>query len=206
MRKSREKAFTLVELLICLALSVLVGGILYLLQSTGSKQLSKGITRLILQSGARLKLERMISDLRCAKEVLEITPSSIKIGMDRAVGGESTGNIEYITVTYAVEKDKGKSKLIRTENQEAPVEIFSTEKIDEEIFFPFFETPPEEDQEDPIFTRFDMRVNDSAQRKRITFIRIRLKMVQNKESVTLATAVSLRQASQLLKQPHWKYR
>ncbi len=207
MKRKKFRGFTLVELMIALALSVLVGGTLYLLQSTGMSQVSKGTTRLIIQSDMRIKMEKLVADLRCAEEVLEISPNSIKIGMHKTVGDEgSSGKIDYFTVKYELEKIKDKFTILRSENQEAPKEIFSAGLIEHDIFCPFYETPPDEGEENPTFDRFDMSVNDSDQRKRITFIRIRMKVRQNKEHAILATAVTLRPAHQLLKQPNWKFR
>ena len=207
MRRTTKPGFTLVELLIAMALSVLVGGILYLLQSTGLSQVSKGTTRLTLQSEMRRKLERLVQDLRCADEVAEITPDSIKILQRKSTGDENnSGDIELYTVNYSVEKKNKRSVLIRSDNKEPPTEIFAADHIESEVLFPFYEEPAIEDRENPNFFPYDMKTNDSGQRKNITFIRIRMKARQNKEFITLVTAVTLRPAHQRLIQPHWKLR
>jgi Tfp pilus assembly protein PilE len=198
--------FTLVELLIGMALSVLIGGILYLLQSTGLSQVSKGTTRLSLQSELRRKIELMVNDLKYAHEVLEISPSSIKISQHRGAGDARSGDIEFRTITYTLEKIKKKSILLRSINQDAPTELFATDHIESDIFIPFYEESASEERHTPRFEPFDMKSNDSGQRKSITFIRIRMKARQMKEFVTLVTSVTLRPAHQLLYQPNWQLR
>ncbi|MDD2998545.1 MAG: hypothetical protein PHV05_05740, partial [Candidatus Riflebacteria bacterium] len=73
------RGFTLVELLLGMSLTILVGGILYLMQTTGMSTVKKGTSQLLLTSEIRNKMERMVSDLRNAKEILEIQPDSIKM-------------------------------------------------------------------------------------------------------------------------------
>lgn len=207
MNQTKRKGFTLVELLIAMALSVLVGGILYLLQSTGLSQVSKGMTRTTLESEMRRKMERLISDLRCAYEILEISPKSIKFNQHKTTGNESrSSDIELFTITYSLEKVGKKSVIMRTDSREEPTEIFSADHVEPEVFFPFFEYPGDSENAEPLFESFNMAANDSGQRKNISFIRIRLKARQNKEFVTLISAVTLRPAHQRILQPCWKFR
>ena len=60
-----------------MSLTVLVGGILYLMQSSGISTINKGATKLLLTSEVRNKMEYIIEDLRNAKEVLDIKPAII---------------------------------------------------------------------------------------------------------------------------------
>ena len=53
--KKKYSGFTLIELLLGMSLTVLVGGILYLMQSTGMATVKKGATKLFLTSKVRIK-------------------------------------------------------------------------------------------------------------------------------------------------------
>ncbi|MBI3038582.1 prepilin-type N-terminal cleavage/methylation domain-containing protein [bacterium] len=199
--------FTLVELLIGMALMVLVGGVLYLLQSTGISTVTKGTTRLTLQSEVRRKLEQLISDLRCAKEVLEITPDSIKVSKFKDTKEEETsGDESLVTVKYSLERNGPRAVFLREEGKESPTEILSVSHIEAEIFRPFYEQPPANSSEKSSFLPFDTKTNDSDQRKRISFIIVRMKLRQNKEFVSISTAITLRTVHNGMLQPHWNFR
>ena len=70
MINKRNKGFTLVELLMGMSLTILVAGILYLMQSTGVSTVNKGATQLMLTSEVRNKMELIVRDIRNAKEIL----------------------------------------------------------------------------------------------------------------------------------------
>ncbi|MBF0498660.1 MAG: prepilin-type N-terminal cleavage/methylation domain-containing protein [Candidatus Riflebacteria bacterium] len=207
--ESRTPGFTLVELLVGMTLMILVGGVLYLFQSSALSTVSKGVTRLTMQSEVRLKLERMVSDFRGANEVLDVTESSIRISRYGS-GGEdaAVGDAALVTVSYELMKIKGTKRfaLYRSENREAPVELISADNIESEIFYPMYEDLPSTDPDALLYLPFDMHTNDSGQRKRISFLRLHIKMRQNREFVTITTSVSLRGAHQRLSQPAWKFR
>lgn len=196
--------FTLVELLLAMSLTILVGGVMYLLQSQGLSTVAKGTTRLTLQSELRRKMERLVADLRCAKEVLEISSDSIKISRfpDRQEDEDETPT--PIIITYQLEKKGNRCVFLRAERGEEPREVLSADHIDEAIFYPFYEE--EASVGGPAFHPFDVRENDSGQRSRITFIRIRMQVRQNREFLTLATSVTLRTPHSRLLQPNWHFR
>jgi len=200
--------FTLVELLIGMTLTVLLGGVMYVFQSQGISAVNKGTTRLTLQSEVRRKLERLINDLRTAEEILDIDPNAIRFsryipGPEEASMGEDAVQI----VKYSLERKGGKSVIFREEGNNPPEELLTADKIEDEMFFPYFE---EEDTESEtpgvLYKSFDMNANDSGERKRISFLRIRIKVRQNKEFVTVRTSLGLRVVHQRLAQPAWKAR
>ncbi len=199
-----RRAFTLVELLLAMSLTILVGGVMYLLQTQGLSTVAKGTTRLTLQSELRRKMERLVTDLRGAKEVLEVRPDFLKISRFPDRGQDEDEIPPLVVVTYHVERTEKRAVLVRAERGEAPVEILSADHIGEGIFRPFFVDHLPDGG--PQFTPFDMRVNDSDQRRRITFLRIQLRMRQGRESITLTTAVTLRIAHSRLLQPAWHFR
>ncbi len=199
-----SRAFTLVELLLAMSLTILVGGVMYLLQTQGLSTVAKGTTRLTLQSELRRKMERLVTDLRAAKEVLDIQPDMIKISRFPERQEDEEEIPAPVTVTYQIERKGKQAVLMRTERGEAPVEILSAEQINDDIFFPFFEDISPE--EGPSFTPFDMHANDSDQRRRISFIRIRMRIRQGREAISLGTSVTLRTVHSLLLQPGWHFR
>ncbi len=206
-RRKNKKAFTLVELLLGMSLTILVGGVLYLLQSTGMSTVRKNTATLTLTSELRNKLERIVADLRCTKEVINIKQDSIKIRVYKySKDKPDPGEDSLVTVTYEVEKLGKKMVLWRSENRENPIKLFSVDKIEEDIFFPYFEEKDENSPTGWSYYPFDMISNDSGQRKKISFIRIKLALKLQTDSSAMVTAVKLRPAASRIRQPNWKLR
>ena len=135
---SKKRAFTLVEVLLGMSLTVLVGGILYLMQTTGMSTVQKGTSQLLLNSEIRNKMERITSDLRNSKEILEIKPDLVKMRCYKySAANPDPGEDALITVTYEIERDEKQHVLWRTENRENPVKMLSLDKIGEDVFQPF---------------------------------------------------------------------
>lgn len=207
MMKSKKNAFTLVELLMGMSLTVLVGGILYLMQSTGVSTANKGATQLLLTSEVRNKMEHIVRDIRNAKEILEIKPDYLKIRTYKySVNKPDPGEDALVTVEYEVERNKRRNILWRSENRENPTKLLTFEEIGEEIFRPFYEAYEEESPTGWQYYPFDMISNDSGQRSRITFVKICLNFRQGKEEATLVTSATLKPAVSRLRQPNWKLR
>lgn len=205
--KKRKNGFTLVELLLGMSLTVLVGGVLYLLQSTGMSTVKKGTSQLMLTSEIRNKMERMVADIRNAKEVLDIKSDSIKLRTYKySPEKPEPGEDALVTVTYEVERNEQRHILWRIENRENPVKMLALDNIGEKLFFPFFEAKDEASPAGWSYYPFDMISNDSGQRQRISFIKIHLSFRQLSESAELVTSATLRPASSRLKQTHWKIR
>ncbi|PKL47411.1 MAG: hypothetical protein CVV42_13205 [Candidatus Riflebacteria bacterium HGW-Riflebacteria-2] len=202
-----DKGFTLVEVLLGMSLTVLVGGILYLMQSTGMSTVQKGTSMLMLNSEIRNKLERISNDLRNSKEILEIKPDMVKMRCYKySAEKPDPGEDALVTVAYEVERGEKQHILWRTENRENPIKMLALDKIGEDIFQPFYEG---NDPASPVgwsFYPFDMISNDSGQRQRISLIKIKLDLSHQRESAAVVTSVSLRPASSRIRQPNWKFR
>jgi type II secretory pathway pseudopilin PulG len=205
--KFRLRGFTLVELLLGMSLTVLVGGVLYLLQSTGMSTVKKGTTQLLLTSEIRNCMERMAADIRNSKEVLEVQPGMIKVrtykySKEKPEPGENA----LVTVIYELEKVGRNFVIWRTQNRENPLKLMSLQNIDPDIFYPYYEFY---DKASPVgwsYYPYDMVSNDTGQRKLISLVRIRLGFQQGAESSELQTSVNLRSAASRIRQPNWKYR
>lgn len=202
-----KKGFTLVELLMGMALTVLVAGILYLMQSTGVSTVNKGTTQLLLTSEVRNKMELIVKDLRNTKEVLDIKSDYIKIRTYKySIDNQEPGEDALVTVEYEIERTPKRNVLWRSENRENPSKLLSFESIDENLFKPYYELNNEQSPVGWNYYPFDMVANDSGQRSRITFINIMLKFKQGKEKAALSTAVTLKPALSRVRQPNWKLR
>ncbi|MBP5469629.1 MAG: prepilin-type N-terminal cleavage/methylation domain-containing protein [Candidatus Riflebacteria bacterium] len=202
-----RKGFTLVELLMGMALTVLVAGILYLMQSTGVSTVNKGTTQLLLTSEVRNKMELIVKDLRNTKEVLDIKSDYIKIRTYKySIDKQEPGEDALVTVEYEVERTPKRNVLWRSENRENPAKLLSFESIDENLFKPYYELYNEQSPVGWSYYPFDMVSNDSGQRARITFIKIMLKFKQGKEKAALSTSVTLKPALSRVRQPNWKLR
>ena len=205
--KKLKQGFTLVELLMGMSLTILIGGILYLLQSTGVSTVNKGATQLLLTSEVRNKMEHIIRDIRNAKEVLEIKPDYLKLRTYKySLDNQEPGEDALVTVEYEVERNEKRHILWRNENRENPTKLLTFEKINGDIFKPYYELNSEESPIGWMYYPFDMVSNDSWQRSRISFIRVVLNFSQGKEKATLATSATLRPASSRIRQPFWKLR
>lgn len=205
--KRTRKAFTLVELLMGMSLTVLVGGVLYLMQSTGVKTVNKGATQLLLTSEVRRKMEHLVRDLRNAKEILEIKPDYLKVRTYKySIDKPEPGEDALVTVEYEVERNQRKNVLWRSENRENPTKLLTFEKIGEELFQAYFEAYDEQSETGWSYYLFDTSANDSWQRSRITYVKINLNFTQAKETANLVTGVTLRPAASRLRQPNWKFR
>ena len=201
----QKSAFTLVEVLVAMSLMVLVGGVLYLIQSTGMSTVKKGSTRLILTSEARNKIEYLVRDLRNAKEILEVSGDSIKI---RTFSSKKTGTGDetLVTVQYEVERREKNCVFWRIENKENPQSLITVEKIGEEIFVPYYERPEENSVTGWTYVPYDLKSNDSGLRPLITFVKINLSFENAGEKVSIVTSATLRPAKSRLQQPNWKLR
>ncbi len=206
-KKHNKLAFTLVELLMGMSLTILVGGILYLMQSTGVSTVNKGATQLLLTSEVRNKMEHIITDLRNAKEVLDIKPDYIKLRTYKySINKPEPGEDALVTVEYEVERNPRRNILWRSENRENPTKLLTLEKIGDEIFQAYYEANEEESPTGWKYFLFDMISNDSWQRSRITFVKVLLNFKQGKEEATLVTSATLGPASMRIRQPFWKLR
>ncbi|MGM0600055.1 MAG: PilW family protein [Candidatus Rifleibacteriota bacterium] len=204
---TKPKGFTLVELLLGMTLTILVGGVLYLLQSTGMSTVKKGTTQLLLTSEVRNNMELIAADLRNSKEIVEIRPDFLKIRTYKfSKENPEPGESALVTVIYELDNSGKRSILWRTQGRGNPIKLLSVEKVNEQIFYPYFEAP---DKASPVgwsYYPFDMGENDSGQRKKISHVQIKLNFTQRSESAELVTTANLRAATSRIRQPEWKYR
>jgi hypothetical protein len=190
-----------------MSLTILVGGVLYLMQSTGMSTVKKGTTQLLLTSEIRNNMERIVADLRNSKEILEIKPGLLKVRTYKFdPENPDPGEDALVTVTYELEKSGRRTVLWRTENRENPIKLLALQQIDENIFYPYFEANDKASPTGWSYYPFDMISNDSGQRKRISYVQIRLKFTQQSESAELVTSANLRSATSRIRQPNWKFR
>lgn len=207
MIRTRKNGFTLVEVLMGMSLTILVGGILYLMQSTGVSTVNKGATQLLMTSEVRNKMEQIVRDLRNAKEILDLKPDYIKLrtykySLDKPEPGEDA----LVTIEYEVERTPQRHTLWRSENRENPTKLLTFESIGTDIFKAYYEIYEEESPLGWQYYPFDSNTNDSWQRSRITFVRILLNFKQGKEEAVLATSATLGPATSRVRQPNWKLR
>lgn len=205
--KSIIKGFTLIEVLIAMSLTVLIGGVLYLLQSTGSSTVIKGTSQLIMASEIRNTMEMIVNDIRNSKEVLDIEPDMIKIRTYKySLEKPDPGEDSLVTVTYEVEREGRHNTLWRTENRSNPIKMLAMDKINKGLFTPLYEVYDKGSPSGWSYLPFDMVSNDSGQRQKISMIRLKLDFVHLRDKSVVITSVNLRPAMSRLRQPNWKYR
>ena len=182
----KTKGFTLVEVLVAMSLTVLVCGVLFLLQSSGMTTVKKGSTQVLLASEARNKMEYIVRDFRNAKEILELTKSSVKL-RTYSDNIPEAGDSSLITVQYEIEKRDKNCVLWRIENKSKPQSLLTAEKIDENLFKPYYERLDETSVTGWVYLPYDLVSNDSWQRQFITYVQIRLSLENAGEKAVLTT-------------------
>lgn len=204
---SANQGFTLVELLLAMSLTILMGGVIYLLQSSGLRTVTKGTAKLTLHSDVRRKMEVLLQDLRCTNEVLEVSPDTLKLRVFQATEEEDViGDAALVTIVYGIERDTRRCRIFRTEGNLSPILLIELDSLEEPLFIPLYETYDANSADGSQFEFFDMRESDSGKRERISFMRIRFVGKRGAETTTIMTGVLLRPAHSRLLQPHWNFR
>ncbi|MFC1742555.1 PilW family protein [Candidatus Riflebacteria bacterium] len=193
--------FTLIEVSVALSISILVGGIVYSFWLFGMRTAGEGTSGLFLQGRVRRNLDKLIRELRCARFVNEINKNRIMISRfydkDTEPNSSHGGGQEFKKVEYFVRKVGKMAEFVRKEYSEEKV-MFRCNSIAEGIFTPYYESPKEKK-----YYPFDMVENDSDQRRKITFIRLRFSLKQRRKTFRIYSSVTLRTPHKLLNQPNW---
>jgi len=204
----KQTAFTLIEILVAMALTVLVGGIVYLFHASGSMQVNKGASSLFISSDLRNKMEIITEDIRNSKAILSLTPEQLKLSTYKNRPPFELGDSSLVTVTYDIEKDSDRKRAIlwRTEDKGKPEPLITCDDIEENAFRAYWKGSTEETDSGWYLYPFRSEQNDSWQREFISLVKIKLKVTVKGETAELETSVIPRPAESRTRQPNWKFR
>ncbi|MEZ7891901.1 MAG: prepilin-type N-terminal cleavage/methylation domain-containing protein [Candidatus Wallbacteria bacterium] len=204
--KSINAAFTMIELMISIALLASVMTISYTFYFFSANISNKGLDKISMQKTLRFNLEKICSDLRSAKEIVKIEPNMLEFKRfidekQQKPGINLFGDSEYRRIKYEYKKkgynDKFDAIYETVDGQEQLMMYFP--EIKEKIFEPYTF-----DSEDNLIA-FDMRENDSVLRSKISLIKIRFEVKGPKESLTLTSSVNPRYLYGFKQQPYWNF-
>lgn len=205
--KKRQVAFTFVEVLLAMALTLLVSGILFLFQNTGLSATKRSTSKLLMTSEIRNKMERISIDLRSTKEILEVRPSYLRVmAYKHTSQAYHIGDSALVTIAYELKRIGNQDVLMRTLENGTPEKLISLEHIDPEIFTPYYEKSYDSSLASWTYELFNMSENDSRLRALISFIKLKLSLRHINETFEVTSSVYLRPASSRIRQPSWKFR
>ncbi|PKK91758.1 MAG: hypothetical protein CVV64_03590 [Candidatus Wallbacteria bacterium HGW-Wallbacteria-1] len=207
-RQSRIRsagAFTLVEILISMTISVMVLSTIYLLFFSSTRTLDTTGKQSDLMNDVRLLVDRISRELRQAKRVVMVSPGKITFEMFDPEDLGLFGVVGTTRVSYAIIPSDEKGDQIQREEQGQEVRNLFRNKvrISEEIFQPFVE-----DRESFLFRPFDWKANFNEDRERISYIRFKFTVSDFRDpkiSIDVISGVCLRHIHDLQIQPYWKY-
>lgn len=200
---SSIRAFTLVEILVAMSISVVVITSIYMLFSSSTKTWKKTNLQSEILADTRILIDRMVREIRQAKSIVLITPKKIVFEMYDSNDPGLFGVVGTKRVSYILEENNDDSdRFIRLENNNPEKSLFQEQVvINPAIFTAFVE-------EENGFKEFGWKENFSEDRKRITLINIDLNVravKDDKIKSSVNSSVSIRHIHNRLSQPDWKY-
>ena len=181
--EDKKRAFTYVELMIVMSVSVLVFGIIYNFYYHITHESQDTVEEIELSRTARLFLDRCVNDLLKAVEIEKLTPTKIVFKKFKRDFSLNELN-EYDRVSYVL---GGKNKvLVRIVNGKSET-LIKNIKVIPKIFQGFIEDISTEK-----FYPYDYKSNSQIELKKVSFIRIRISLSKRKYKFTLRTAVCCR--------------
>ncbi|MCK5684221.1 hypothetical protein KAJ27_08865 [bacterium] len=178
-----KRAFTFVELLMVLSISILVFGIIYNFYYNVTKGATVTAEEAELVREGRTFIERCIRDLSCAVSIEKLSPRKIVFKKYRKQFNLNSIN-EFIKVSYVLSDNN--RIFVRSEGGQNET-VLKGFKIDPKVFSGYVENAKTEK-----FKSYDYESSSSVDRSLISFIRIKLSMKKRAIKTTLMTGVCLR--------------
>jgi prepilin-type N-terminal cleavage/methylation domain-containing protein len=201
--KYNKRAFTLVEILVAMSISVVVITSIYMLFSSSTKTITKTGLQSQMLADTRILIDRMVRELRQAKSIVLITPSKIVFEMYDSEDPGLFGVVGTKRISYVLETDgRDTDRFVRLENNSSEKPLFHEDiRIKPDIFTAYVE-------EEKGFKEFRWKENFSEDRKRITLINVDMNITAVKDKYITAnvnSSVSIRHIHNRMTQPDWKY-
>lgn len=182
-RRNVAHAFTFVELLMVLSVSILVFGIIYHFYYNVTKGATVTAEEAEIIRDGRTFIEYCVRDFSCAVSIESITPKKIVFLKYQKQFNLNEIN-EFVKVSYVL-SDNG-TIFVRYEGGKNEA-VLKGVNIDPKVFTGYVENPQTEK-----FRTYNFESGSSAERERISYIRIRLSMQKRGVRTTLITGVCLR--------------
>jgi prepilin-type N-terminal cleavage/methylation domain-containing protein len=199
----RVNAFTLVEILVAMSISLIVLSSIYLLFSSSTRTYNKTNLHSEILADTRICMDRMVRELRQAKSIVIINPSKLIFEMYDSDDPGLFGVVGTKRVTYQLQtKDSGPDIFVRQEHGVEDKILYEDKvKIESNIFKAYVE-------DNKTFREFRWQENFSEDRKKITLINIRLNVkafADENVRANVRTDAAIRHIHNRLSQPYWKY-
>lgn len=217
MTRRPRAAFTLLEILIGMAISSMLIASIYLFYMGLTRTQKKSEDRIELNTYAKIYLEQVARELQMAVEFTEIKPDQISFrrpeveAVETETGGGYEVNMDlesrkFDIVTYRRKKlDKRKIAFQRVISGGMPETLFTVQELSKEIFRAW--VIPRGAEEDP-YTVPDMISYDPARAvrsdlQRIPLVRIAFHMKTGNDSLQIATKAFIPPVYAKIVQPDW---
>jgi|GEM_PF-7036091 len=204
MMKMNKVGFTLVELLIGMAIGVFIMSVVFGFYIMAHKLFFKGRYKSDLMSQAKYAMNIMCEELNRAEEIEEITDVMIRFKAHPLKPEKGMIDSNNLTdITYILDRDE--STLTRISDYDEKV-LFAADNIntvDGEKFTLF--TPYIKRRGTSVLQKWEVEYSDSEKQSRICYIRIRLSGEIKQEKIDVISGIRLEfmQAKQL--QPDWNF-
>ncbi|MDD2714352.1 MAG: prepilin-type N-terminal cleavage/methylation domain-containing protein [Candidatus Wallbacteria bacterium] len=207
-----KKAFTFIELMVAMGIAGIVMTTVYQVYSVGMKWSNQGFNETALQIDVRTLLEEMSEDLQYASKIEEFKSNRIKF-KKFFKKDESTvriyGDQDVQDIAYEIVRAEGKYQILRYVDIDKGVKL-TVDEIDENVFFTGYVEKDviEADKagnriKKKVFRLFDSFVDDSADREKISLIRIDFKVRIKEEVLQVITKVGLPYIHNQNLEPYW---
>jgi len=201
---NKKLAFTLVEVLISIALAASIMTIAYTFYFFSLNLTTEGMNKIDIQKKVRIAIEHITSDIRSAKEIIRIEPGLLELKkfIDTKEGQNNIdfyGNTMKIKYEY-VKKGQGQAEdAIMVEVDGIKVTLMNFDSINNNIFEAYTFDPNE------TLVLFDYCENDSIMRSKISLVKLKFEVKQGKTVVNINTSVNPRFLYGFKQQPYWNF-
>jgi len=200
---NKKWSFSLIEVIITLALLASIITIVYVLYFNSFRQTTEGMDKIDIQKKLRNVIERLTSDFRSAKAIIRIEPSVIEFSKfiddnEKHTNIDFNGNTKKIKYE-CIKKSYGQpNDLIIIEVDNVKEELMKFDFINENIFEAYTLSNQN-------LILFDYHVNDSIMRSMISLIKIKFEVKQGNTIINFNSSVNSRFIHGFQKQPFWNF-
>ncbi len=203
---NKKRAFTLVEVMISLALTASVMTIAYTFYFFSLRTTTEGMNKIDVQKKVRIAIEHIAGDLRSAKEIIRIEPGVLELkkfidDKEEQAHINLSGDTLTRKVKYeCVKKGPGQTgDAIMVEIDNASGTLMKFDSISDNIFEAYTFDPDEN------LILFDHRENDSIMRSKISLVKLKFRVKHGKTEIVINTSINPRFLYGFKQQPYWNF-
>lgn len=200
---NKNKAFTLVEVIISLALTAMIMTIAYTFYFYSLHLTTEGMDKIDIQKKGRKVIEQIASDLRSAKEIICIEPGVLELKKfidekEEHIHIDFNGNTRKIKYEYVKKAQDHTKDALMAEIDGVRMTLMEFDSINENIFEAYT-------FEHENLVLFDYHENDSIMRSKISLVKIKFDVKNGQTSVNINTSINPRFLYGYKQQPYWNF-